>query len=459
MTLPRIPHLIPIPFRFPRDRSNSVDTHFYRTVYLHGEESSSRGISSTASSSPMNALVQPSTPPHSPMNIRPQGMPTSSNSILMKILVNNDGSSSHDTNSKYLEYVKSANKKSKSEDSIDRRIMPPPTVSSRRYSFGGEAYRSYAQRRIELTSQQNKTERASTMPSGSSRLPDSPILYSLISSLSTSSPPESFRSQDSVSELPLDLTPRNIVVEYVHLAKKVAQTVQAKVTTYIRWSAEYVFTYKIPSMNWYFVFKSVWHRLLIVCMAEHGLDIVYVVSKQVFETLSTGEPVLPWIGISRDPTDIIPTRTFAEKVIDCIESLRKLRMTTEDYRDLRDIILFTSNHRSSLTERVVKTLHERWMNTRPHFGSDSREIAALRSAIQKLEELKAGQTAGLLCSHLRGESSKDLILSQKMLNSIRDIDGSILGSLICDPPDLRAAPFLMNYLKVFEHKRGHLPPH
>lgn len=216
--------------------------------------------------------------------------------------------------------------------------MPPPAINSRRYSFGGEASRSYARRRIEVATQ-NGAERALTLPS-SSKLPDSPILYSLISSLSTNSSPES-QKPDSGSDFPLDLTPRSQHAEYVHLAKKVAQTVQAKVTTYLRWSADYVFTYEIPSMNWYFVFKSVWHWLLIVCMAEHGLDIVYVVSKQVFETLSTGEAVLPWIDIAKDPREIIPTRAFAEGVIECIEYLRKLKMSPEDYRELRDIIRFT----------------------------------------------------------------------------------------------------------------------
>ncbi|KAM7535952.1 hypothetical protein Aperf_G00000102897 [Anoplocephala perfoliata] len=429
LTLPNV--LNHIPLQLPRDRSNSVDTHVYQTIYTQGGESSSRGISSSSSSSPMHFMMHPSTPPHSLMKTHPHGVSTSSNSILLGILVNNNRGLSRD-NQKCLMSNKSETKKYKSDDSIDRRIMPPPSINSRRYSFGGEASRSHARRRMEIAIQ-NGAERALTLPT-SSKLSDSPILYSLINSLSTNSSPDS-QKPDSASDFPLDLTPSSRHVEYVHLANKVAQTVQAKVTTYLRWSADYVFTYKIPSMNWYFVFKSVWHRLLIVCMAEHGLDIVYVVSKQVPETLSTGEAVLPWIDIAKDPRDIIPTRAFAEKVIECIEYLRKLRMSPEDYRELRNIIRFTSNHRSNLTEQAVKVLHNRWKTTKPNYGSDSKELLSLTNAIQRLEELKAAPLAGLLCSHLRGEASKDLILSQKMRNSIKDIDGSILGSLICDTPD------------------------
>lgn len=98
-------------------------------------------------------------------------------------------------------------------------------------------------------------------------------------------------------------------------------------------------------------------------------------------------------------------------------------------------MLSSANHPSNLTERAVKALHNRWKTSKPNYGSDSRELSSLTNAIRRLEELKAAPLAGLLCSHLRGEASKDLILSQKMRNSIRDIDGSILGSLICDTPD------------------------
>lgn len=80
--------------QLPRDRANSVDNHVLRSLFAPGGESSSRGISSASSMSPIHPLMPLHTPQHSPIDNMSQATTSSpssrSNGLLYSLLVSAD---------------------------------------------------------------------------------------------------------------------------------------------------------------------------------------------------------------------------------------------------------------------------------------------------------------------------------------------------------------------------------
>ncbi|KAL5969539.1 hypothetical protein TSMEX_002737, partial [Taenia solium] len=272
--------------QLPRDRANSVDNHVLRSLFAPGGESSSRGISSASSMSPIHPLMPLHTPQHSPMDNMSQATTSSassrSNGLLYSLLVSADSRPP------------------------SCRLKQPLAPSSSTTSS---------------TSEPKKHK------------PEDPS--------QSLSPGLSSTSSDSGLDEPLDLTPRKLPTEPVQLAKKTARPVERNVSHFLRLAAEFVHSSNPSSMHWWEVYKATWHRLLILAIAEHAVEVVVVESPHALEHLSAGEPVLPWLNLPSDASQLVPTREFAEQVLNCITEVRKQKLTPEEYMILRNVILYT----------------------------------------------------------------------------------------------------------------------
>lgn len=94
-------------------------------------------------------------------------------------------------------------------------------------------------------------------------------------------------------------------------------------------------------MHWWEVYKATWHRLLILAIAEYAVEVVVVESPHALEHLSAGEPVLPWLNLPSDASELVPTREFAERVLNCINEVRKQNLASKEYKILRNAVLYT----------------------------------------------------------------------------------------------------------------------
>ncbi|KAM7537546.1 hypothetical protein Aperf_G00000059440 [Anoplocephala perfoliata] len=225
----------------------------------------------------------------------------------------------------------------------------------------------------------------------------------------------------------LRMFPVQFQQEPVHLPKKIGRVVQPKITSHLRLSAKYAYDIFDGGSRWFNIFKCTWFRLLVVSMAEYGVNFVYTESKDAFRSLSTGDPVLPWIGISRDPRKILPTRSDAEDILECIKLLRELQLTPEDNKELRELIILSGPDADEFLSYTYKYFYTRFCLSRPNFERNMGEVARLGNAIIKLSEMKAEAIAGLLCSHLRGHTSFNAVLSEEMQASVNDMEDHQTG--------------------------------
>ncbi|KAL5109006.1 hypothetical protein TcWFU_005866 [Taenia crassiceps] len=371
--------------QLPRDRANSVDNHVLRSLFAPGGESSSRGISSASSMSPIHPLMPLHTPQHSPMDHMSQATTSSassrSNGLLYSLLVSADSRP------------------------LPCRLKQPLAPSSSTTSSTSE-----------------------------------PKKHKLEDSTQSLSPGLSSTSSDSGLDEPLDLTPRKLPTEPVQLAKKTARPVQRNVSQFLRLAAEFVHSSSHSSMHWWEVYKATWHRLLILAIAEYAVEVVVVESPHALEHLSAGEPVLPWLNLPSDASELVPTREFAERVLNCINEVRKQNLASKEYKILRNAVLCTATQPSKLAEVGVKTLQrEREAKTGCSMDNGTAGVAlyAVTCGLIAMETLPMAPIAGLFCGHLRGEASKDIFpesLRLSIQNHANPPGESILVRLVCETP-------------------------
>uniref|UniRef100_A0A915EXM8 Uncharacterized protein n=1 Tax=Echinococcus canadensis TaxID=519352 RepID=A0A915EXM8_9CEST len=438
------------PQQLPRDRANSVDNHVLRSLYSVGGESSSRGISSASSTSPIHPVVPPHTPQHSPMDNTSQATTSSassrSNGLLYSLLVSAD---SRPPSCRLKQPLAPSSSSTSSTSEPKKHKLEDPT----QWCVAGEEFKASFKRSNELPiisldfnsiidrgvepNVANSVPRTPTLPDGNTSahsIPSSPIASTHSSSPGLSSP-----SSDSGLDEPLDLTPSRPPNEPMQLAKKTASPVQRNVSEFLRLAAEFVHSSNPLSMHWWDVYKATWHRLLILAIAEYRVDVVVVKSPHAFERLATGEPVLPWLNLPSDPNTLVPTREFSDRVINCINEVRNQNLAPKEYKILRNAVLFTATQPSKLAEVGAKTLQkalEAKMGCPMDNGTAGLALYSVTCALIAMETLPMAPIAGLFCGHLRGEASKD-ILSEKLRASIQNYSNpgeSILVRLVCETP-------------------------
>lgn len=116
--------------------------------------------------------------------------------------------------------------------------------------------------------------------------------------------------------------------------------VQRKVTNFLKSAAENLSKDFEGNREWILLFRWCWFRLLVALIAESDLNFD---CKRMAEAASTtlsllSEPVLPWLGVTSDHRQLLPTDSSTNHIEQCIRSLRKLDLTSEDYKELRECI-------------------------------------------------------------------------------------------------------------------------
>lgn len=375
-----------------RDRSNSVDGPILRSLVTH---------ESDGNPSPIHSERPPHSLPISPDESSPNASTSSSSpgGLLYNLLVSDDSRWSNfkqisprrvreDTCVQIPEastdLVVPLPKKSKvsnedsDKDGSDRCSIFPRISSNgpRRFSFGG--YSAPRGERIAAILRGPST--APTTFKSNSRSPlnqtvsstsstEAPcfnstpsILSALISSpCSDWSPGLSSASTDSGLDEPLDLTGglpptaehlkrSNTSNPAVQLAKKTARPVQARISEWLRQAAEFVLSSSqvvTPGQDmWLAMFRTTWHRLLAISMAEHSLDVV-VVENTHSEEHQVAEQILPWLMPPSilDASQRLPDHQFAGQLLHCLTELRAQQLSKEEFSMLRHVILLTGTCR------------------------------------------------------------------------------------------------------------------
>uniref|UniRef100_A0A5K3EHK6 Folliculin-interacting protein 1 n=1 Tax=Mesocestoides corti TaxID=53468 RepID=A0A5K3EHK6_MESCO len=471
--------------QLPRDRANSLDGHILRSLMTRDMDDSPREIASTASSSPLHPMTDSSalsrsssnglSPANPPAPSVQQNPPSRNNGLLYNLLISSD---SKIPPVRLKQPFASTNTTSISEAKKHRFEEPEQSRSMleftglRRFSFGGYSasrgdripatlrgrsgpatvpmsFRPKIGRAIDECVAVNAV-RASTFPNSSTSAHS--ILSALISSPCLDlSPGLSSTSTDSGLDEPLDLTGCSVrtrktttaqTIEAVQLAKKTARPVHARVSEWLRQAAEFAQSNKLLPVSWTLAFRSVWHRLLILSMAEHALDVVLVESPHAAEHLSVGEPILPWLALSSDVQQLVPTRKFANQVVHCLNGIREQNLSSEEFAMLRKAVLLTADQPEALPTFAVNTIRIARSATSGDADccssdQDDGGLSPLSRALLLLTEISPSKFAGLFCCHLKGESSLVNILPPELRSSSQprpDAEQSILGSLIYDAP-------------------------
>ncbi|KAM3179960.1 hypothetical protein ACTXT7_017244 [Hymenolepis weldensis] len=197
--------------------------------------------------------------------------------------------------------------------------------------------------------------------------------------------------------------------------------VQRKVTNFLKSAAENLCKDFEGNRDWILLFRGCWFRLLIASIAESDLNFD---CKQMSETASVtlsllSEPILPWLGVTCDHRQLLPTDSSTNHIEQCIRSLQKLDLTSEDYKELKECICCSANSPDFEISRHMSNLFKiRFEATRRAFNENIRLL--MREAFTLLATLKAEDVAGLLCFHLTGDSSlNEIVPSKEMQMSIR----------------------------------------
>ncbi len=369
----------------PRDRANTIDGPLLRSLITMGTtDSPQRSSSSTSSSSvAASSSQQPSQPPSSTpspsaslIQTNPQPEAPKAVGLLYSLLVSNDEESSPST-SRRLKQPSPTPSASGSEAKKHRYEEPArqgpvfqmpafAPVGHRRFSFGG--YSSARHERVAALQRGPATMPVGFRPSGFDRrmerpIPEAPasgcrfkssaysmsspsILSTLISSPSSpgTSPGPSLASTDSGVDEPLDLTgrarrrPTNVIMQ---LAKKTARPLQSRITELMKQAGKFMFTKKARSTDWTCAFRASWHKLLVLSMAQHSLDVVAVNSPHTAEHVCAGEPILPWLLPPTVPQMIAPTQDSVNQILQCLTDLRMQRLSDDEFNMLRHAVLIS----------------------------------------------------------------------------------------------------------------------
>ncbi|VDL64858.1 unnamed protein product [Hymenolepis diminuta] len=197
--------------------------------------------------------------------------------------------------------------------------------------------------------------------------------------------------------------------------------VQRKVTSFLKSAVENLCKDFEGNREWVILFRWCWFRSLIVLIAESDLNFDF---KRMSEAASTtlsflSEPILPWLGVTGDHRQLLPTDSSTNHIEQCIRSLRRLDLTQEDYKELRECIYSSANSTDfEISRRMSNLFKIRFEVTRRGFDENIRLL--MLDAFTLLANLKANDVAGLLCFHLTGDRSLDeIVLSEEMRKSIR----------------------------------------
>ncbi|TGZ70848.1 hypothetical protein CRM22_002964 [Opisthorchis felineus] len=279
---------------------------------------------------------------------------------------------------------------------------------------------------------------------------------------------------------------------FVQLAKKTARPVQSRITEWLRQLVEFVALSApvlgsvcvSPSLNlrsdtnghslcsdmlsWVSLLSSCWHRLLVLNMVEHALDLVVVEDRSpqleaVPITTGLDQLGIPWILLADVQNNGLvaalepgrrPDRDFTDRLMHLMSELRQAALSAQEFYLLRHAVLLTAQDPSVLptlglnvirTFRSVNPTSEAPITksaasngssrdspasfipaapVNPAHNADCFDLACLFSGLKTLSGVCPYQMANLFCTHLIGGS----LLTQ---SSLYELHGRILSSMLC----------------------------
>lgn len=252
----------------------------------------------------------------------------------------------------------------------------------------------------------------------------------------------------------------------VQLAKKITKPVQARVTEWLRQASEFVAIADASEVmvaapqadaspngrsSWsdgdsrLDLLGLIWHRLLVLSMAEHALDVVIVESKRDIHEASVAtagkglrkKTLFPWLAAAgangclqpEHRCSSAPDKNFADRLLLCVSELQEPNLTREEFRLLRYAVLLTAEKPQTLPllgTNLMKATRHRELSTYPYptasFELDAQATENTNSGTEALYRglgllicLCPTKMALLFCAHLHEES----VVADQLLAEVR----------------------------------------